>query len=203
LLSVHVFPLISKMLVNSEEQVQTEGVDALLKVCKENIDREEAQFLIFHLVQMIMLNIDQCEGAKVAVMIVYERFSEAGLFEQEHCTTFLTTFLPELQRGMLFKIKKFLIPTFIQISRHIPYEMFISSVFSQFMAFSTDDIWGVRKICIEKLQEIIKLLKPQESHKLISCIDFLQVSLSDSSRWVKNQAFQVFGPVIYEIFLKN
>jgi hypothetical protein len=100
-------------------------------------------------------------------MIVYERFAEAGLFEQEHCTTFLTKFLPELQRGMLFKIKKFLIPTFIQISRHIPYDMFISSVFSQFMAFSSDDIWGVRKICVEKLQEIIKLLKPQESSKLI------------------------------------
>jgi hypothetical protein len=42
----------------------------------------------------------------------------------------LTKFLPELQRGMLFKIKKFLIPTFIQISRHIPYEMFITSVYS-------------------------------------------------------------------------
>jgi hypothetical protein len=38
------------MLINSEEQVQTEGVDALLKISKEYLPKEDAQFLVFNIV---------------------------------------------------------------------------------------------------------------------------------------------------------
>ena len=99
---------------------------------------------------------------------------------------FLDDFLPEIQKGMLFKIKKFLIPCLLAISKLIPYERFIENVYSIFIKFTQDDIWGVKKVCVEKLQDFLKLIKPQEISKLQSCVLFLQASLNDSSRWVKN-----------------
>ena len=45
-----VFPIIQKMMVNSEEQVQAEGVDALCKISKEALTEDEARKLTFELV---------------------------------------------------------------------------------------------------------------------------------------------------------
>lgn len=52
---------------------------------------------------------------------------------------------------MLFKIKKFLLPALLAASKHIPYDLFLQDVYSLFMKFTKDDIWGVRKVCLEKL----------------------------------------------------
>lgn len=113
LLTIQVFPLISKMLMNSEEQVQTEGVEALLKVSTDCLTLDDAQFLVFNIVQIIMGKCDQQESAKVAVLIIVERFAEHCIFKEKQCLTFLEQYLPLLQQGMLFKIKKFLLPALL------------------------------------------------------------------------------------------
>jgi hypothetical protein len=71
---------------------------------------------------------------------------------------------------MLFKIKKFLLPTLLSISNLLPYEMFERTVYFTFVKFTQDDIWGVRKVCLEKLQDFIKLLKPDEGQKYCFCL---------------------------------
>lgn len=63
---------------------------------------------------------------------------------------------------MLFKIKKFLIPTLLAVSKHINYDQFIHYVYDIFTKFTLDDIWGVRKVCIEKLQDFVKLINYNE-----------------------------------------
>jgi len=90
---------------------------------------------------------------------------------------------------MLFKIKKCLLPMLLAASKHLSYERFIVTVYSTFMKFSLDDIWGVRKVCLERLHDLVKCIKPNDIQKLRQCLDFLQASLKDQSRWVKNQAF--------------
>lgn len=52
---------------------------------------------------------------------------------------------------MLFKIKKFLLPTLLAVAKHISYEKFVDKVYNTFIKFSQDEIWGVRRVCIEKL----------------------------------------------------
>jgi hypothetical protein len=74
-------------------------------------------------------------------------------------------------------------------SKHLSYERFIVTVYSSFMKFSLDDIWGVRKVCLERLHDLVKCIKATDVQKLRQCLDFLQASLTDQSRWVKNQAF--------------
>ena len=159
--------------MNSEEQVQVEGVEALLKVSTDYLSPDDAQFLVFNIVQIIMNKSDQSETAKIAVLLIVEKFSEANIFKEKQCLAFLNQYLPELSKGMLFKIKKFLLPALISLSSHIPYETYINIIYPTFIKFSQDDIWGVRKVCVEKLQDIIKLIDFADKGKIQQCLLFL------------------------------
>ena len=70
------------------------------------------------------------------------------------------------------------------------------------MTFASDSIWGVRRVCIELLPEFLNKIQESETEKLIAGLDFLERSLSDDSRWVKNQAFLQFGKAVHEVYLK-
>ena len=75
----------------SEEQVQTEGVEALLKLSQTYIPKAQSQNLVMKVIQVIMDRIapgsehqetdDVKEKAKVAILIIIEKFCEAGIFE--------------------------------------------------------------------------------------------------------------------------
>ena len=103
---------------------------------------------------------------------------------------------------MLFKIKKFLLPALIAISKHLEYNVFLDKVYNTFKTFNNDEIWGVRKVCIENLANLLKYLKNDEIEKFNDCIDFFKRCLNDSNRWVKNQSLVQFGPIVHQIYLK-
>ena len=68
--------------------------------------------------------------------------------------------------------------------------------------FSTDSIWGVRRVAIELLPQVLSLIKETDTEQLIAGLDFLKRSLTDESRWVKNQGFLQFGKAVHEVWLK-
>lgn len=73
--------------------------------------------------------------------------------------------LESIQTDALFKIKKFLLPALIAISKHLDYQTFIDKVYATFKLFNCDEIWGTRKVCIEKLSNLIKHIKHDEIDK--------------------------------------
>ena len=196
IITINIFPLASRMLMLSDEAVQNEGVDALLSLCKQYIPLEQSQNLMIKVIQVIMDRIgansehqeneDVKEKAKIAVLVIMKKFSEQDIFTLEQCTLFLDKHLVEIQDGMLFKIKKFLLPALIAISKHLGYQVFLDSVYKTFLDFSKDEIWGVRKVCVENMAELIKYLKYDETDKLNYCFEFFQKSMNDTNRWVKN-----------------
>lgn len=173
ILTEYVFPIIQKMMINSEEQVQAEGVDALCKISKEALVNSEAQDLVFEVVQLVMEDADHNEGAKIAAMMIVERFAENDIFGENECRKFVEIHLDEIQRGMLFKIKKFLLPTLLACAKHLAQSIFESTIYYTFMKFALDDIWGVRKVCLERLHDLVKKINPNDSLKLRQCLDFL------------------------------
>ena len=62
----------------------------------------------------------------------------------------------------------------------------LKSVYKSFFDFSKDEIWGVRKVCVETMSELIKYLEFHEIEKFKYCFEFFQKSMNDSNRWVKN-----------------
>mmetsp|Transcript_39605 Transcript_39605/g.60608 ORF Transcript_39605/g.60608 Transcript_39605/m.60608 type:complete len:92 (-) Transcript_39605:2059-2334(-) len=89
---------------------------------------------------------------------------------------------------MLFKIKKFLMPALIAVAEHLNYTTFVDKVYGSFITFSKDDIWGVRKVCVENMAKLITLIRKDEIDKFKECAEFFKKALNDQNRWVKNQA---------------
>ena len=139
----------------------------------------------------------------IAVLIIVDKFANESIFEREECESFLNLYVPQIKEGMLFKIKKFLLPALIACSKHIPYDAFIEKVYNEFKDFINDDIWGVRKVCIEHMADLIKHLKPTDIDKMKECYQFFVRCLNDSNRWVKTQSLIQFGPIVHEFYLKK
>jgi len=69
------------------------------------------------------------EKAKIAILVIVQKFADADVFEKEHCQIFLESHLDDIQEGMIFKIKKFAMPALIAVSKHLSHEVFIEKVF--------------------------------------------------------------------------
>lgn len=120
------------MLMLSEEPVQVEGVEALLNLSKQYIPKEQAQNLVLKVIQVIMDRIspqsehqeveEVKEKAKIAILIIVQKFADADIFQKDHCQIFLDNHLNDIQEGMIFKIKKFLMPALIAVSKHLSHD---------------------------------------------------------------------------------
>lgn len=95
------------------------------------------------------------EKAKIAVLVIIQKFADDGIFGKEECTVFLEQYIGEIKEDMGFKIKRFLLPAMISISKHLEYEMFLTEVYSVYQTFITDEIWGVRKASIDNTAQLI------------------------------------------------
>ena len=130
------------------------------------------------------------EKAKIAVLTIVQKFSEADIFLKDDCAYFLEAFLEDIKVDMGFKIKRFLLPALISMTKHLDYEVFKTNVLPVFQSFVEDEIWGTRKAAIDCTADIIAQLKPSEADKLKDCFEFFKKCLTDQNRWVKNQALQ-------------
>ena len=63
---------------------------------------------------------------------------------------------------MLFKVKKTLLPCLLAVGNHIKYDAWLKHTFETFKAFTSDQIWGVRKVCLEVMPAILDKLKNSE-----------------------------------------
>ena len=142
------------------------------------------------------------EKAKISVLIIVQKFAEADIFEKEECDLFLENYLNEIKNEMGFKIKRFLLPALISVSKQLDYNDFIENVYNLFKVFSADEVWGVRKACIEHMDKLVQHLHHDDEEKLEECLNFFKKCLTDSNRWVKNQALVQFGPIVHKIYLK-
>lgn len=121
--------------------------------------------------------------------MLIEKFADTGYFGKKECMVFLTTSFTSFMENALFKIKKRMLPCLLAIAKQIDYSDFKDKILSTYMEFSKDPIWGVRRVAIELLPEMLAKIEHTETDNLIAGLDFLKQSLSDESRWVKNQAF--------------
>ena len=128
LLTVNIFPLISQILMTSEDQVQTEGVKALHQISVDYLPRDEATFLVCNVVQLLIKKSDQIENAKIAVLMLIEKFAESDFFEKKECMNFLENSMDGFLDGALFKIKKQILPCLLATAKHIDYMTFQQKV---------------------------------------------------------------------------
>lgn len=126
-------------------------MQALQKISEDYLPRDEATFLVFNVVQLLTKKSDQIENAKIAVIMLMEKFSTIGFFDKKECAHFLDTCFDKFKKDAMFKIKKQLVPCMLAITKHIDYEVFLTRVAPVYFQFANDGIWGVRRVSIELL----------------------------------------------------
>ena len=66
---------------------------------------------------------------------------------------------------MLFKTKKYLLPAYLACGPHLGSDN-LDEVYNLFMSFCSDEIWGVRKVAIERAPEMIRMLKEDDVERI-------------------------------------
>lgn len=99
-----------------------------------------------------------------------------------------------------FKTRKHLLPCLMAISKHLSKNVVLKEVYSIFKKCCVpDELWSLRKLCLQLAPELIANLDDTEALKFI--LDFLKVSLlrpgdqededaqqKKNEGWVRNQA---------------
>lgn len=62
-----------------------------------------------------------------------------------------------------------------------------------YQTLATDNIWSVRKGCVESIVDLSKAVKPETRIRLVG---IMEKFLKDTSRWVRNTAYEFLGPFI-------
>ena len=138
----------------------------------------------------------EVDGARIAVLILIDKYTEAEIFKKEQLEDLIMIHFPTIKQRMSFKVKKFFLPTLITITPHLEKNTFEKEVFQVFCQFAEDDVWSVRKVCFEKISQIVKYASNQEKVGKIMAI--LKQGFFDSSRWARLSAYQGYGEVLFE-----
>lgn len=129
------------------------------------------------------------------------RIQAAELFQKTCCsvspeivTSIYLDHLTNLAGDGMFRVRKATVTGLGSISKMVGPEITVEKVLPVFRKLTKDDIWGVRKACAETMVDISWSV-PQECRlgDLTSIYDGL---IQDTSRWVRNSAFQHLGQFI-------
>jgi len=72
--------------------------------------------MVFDLISNVTGKSDQ---AKIAVLLIVERFAKENIFKKADIMLFINDYLEGIKEGMLFKVKKYLWPTLLQIGNYL------------------------------------------------------------------------------------
>lgn len=179
ILTVNLFPLISQLLMLSDEQVQLEGVKALVTVAKSNIiEPESLQFLIGNVLNILYKKSQEVENAKVGALLLLEAFVKEEVFGKDKCDEFVREQLQHFLAQKLYKIKRPLMQCLVTISKHLDHDTILKQVFPIYKQFShLQEVWGLRRLCIQTASEMVEQLGSEDVEALKYVLSFLQTSL--------------------------
>ena len=107
----------------SDESVQTEGIKALLTVCKEQImDQDDAIFLTQNVLSILFKKAQTIENSKVGALMLLESFVKDSYFGKDVVDAFIDGHLQHCLTDTSFKTKKPLMQCLITISKHLSKE---------------------------------------------------------------------------------
>ena len=162
----------------SDDSVQTEGVQSMLKVCiEELLGKEEGVYLMHNVLCILYKKAAGMENAKTAVLLLLEQFTKEEFFGKQVVEEFITEWLqPLFSKDTSFKTRKYLLPCLLAISKHLTKDQVLKEVFSIFKkCCQPSEIWGLRKLCLQLAPELIAVVNDTEAFKFI--LDFLKSSI--------------------------
>jgi len=117
----------------------------------------------------------------------------APIVGQAVCRNYLSRDLLALSQDNSFRVRKATVQYFGPICEQLGSDCTEEQLLPIFKKLCKDNIWSVRKGCVESLIDISRAISQEKRTELI---DVMRAFLGDSSRWVRNTAYEMLGRFI-------
>merc|ERR1719373_213455 len=98
-----------------------------------------------------------------------------------------------LSQDNSFRVRKATVQVFGAVCSQMGESKTETVMLELYQKLATDNIWSVRKGCVESIVELSKAVRSETRLELVS---LMEKFLKDTSRWVRNTAYEFLGPFI-------
>ena len=184
-------PFTFELLVDKNVQVGMSAVNTLIKLVElVRDDQVETQIL------SVVVTLAHDERAEDYRIVAAQLFNElAGRFGAQRCIRSVIKEVEQLSMDASFSVRKTVASNLGKLMEVIGCDTSVEKVLPIYLALSKDDIWGVRKACVEHICEISTGVTPAVRNKEL--VEVFTALVEDQSRWVKVGAYQNLGGLIH------
>eukprot|EP00486_Rosalina_sp_Unknown_P009051 CAMPEP_0201596048 /NCGR_PEP_ID=MMETSP0190_2-20130828/192859_1 /ASSEMBLY_ACC=CAM_ASM_000263 /TAXON_ID=37353 /ORGANISM="Rosalina sp." /LENGTH=1129 /DNA_ID=CAMNT_0048056257 /DNA_START=38 /DNA_END=3427 /DNA_ORIENTATION=- len=180
-------PLIKEMLKDAMEVRQ--GAGSSLIIIAELLNKEE----VYEHILKIVLHMahDDSDDQKITALPLLGDL--APIVGSAVCKNYLSADLHALSQDNSFRVRKATVQYFGPICEQLGNVDAEECLLPIFLSLCNDSIWSVRKGCVESFVDVSSSISSESRVKLIPIMENF---LNDSSRWVRNTAYEILGPFI-------
>jgi len=180
-------PLIKEMLKDAMEVRQ--GAGTSLIVIAELLNKEQ----VYEHILKIVLHMahDDSDDQKITALPLLGDL--APIVGSAVCKNYLSADLHALSQDNSFRVRKATVQYFGPICEQLGARDAEECLLPIFLALCNDSIWSVRKGCVESFVDVSSSIS---SASRVQLIPIMEQFLNDSSRWVRNTAYEALGPFI-------
>jgi len=185
-----ILPHIQHMLTKDTMEVRQAAGRSLIQIAQLlNKDEEDVHAHVLK-IPLLMAH-DAQDDHKITALPLIGRL--APIVGQAVCRNYLSRDLLALSQDNSFRVRKATVQYFGPICEQLGCESTEEQLLPIFKKLCKDNIWSVRKGCVESLIDISRAITQDKRTELI---DVMVAFLGDSSRWVRNAAYEMLGRFI-------
>eukprot|EP00818_Percolomonas_sp_WS_P007090 CAMPEP_0117445108 /NCGR_PEP_ID=MMETSP0759-20121206/5614_1 /TAXON_ID=63605 /ORGANISM="Percolomonas cosmopolitus, Strain WS" /LENGTH=646 /DNA_ID=CAMNT_0005237251 /DNA_START=2048 /DNA_END=3988 /DNA_ORIENTATION=- len=183
-------PYTFELIIDKKTEVAEVATDSLLRMA-ELIKKEHIESQLLSVV-VNLAHDDRVEEYRIAAAKLFNQL--AHIFGDKLCRDVVVTEMASLAEDASLVVRKTVSQNLGKICMIIGTECTVQKVLPFFLELAKDDIWGVRKACVESLPAIAKCVTSKIRTTVLS--ELFETFCDDVSRWVKMEAYKQLGPLI-------
>ena len=189
-ISTTLIPVIQQLLLDANSEVRTAACDAL--VTAADVVREQDIGTVVLTSVLNLAHDERDEQRTTAVLLMHEL---APKFGYDLCKSFVALELAAFADDAIFKVRKTTAQCFGNVCAVVGESFTVSKLLSCYVRLSKDLIWGVRKGCVESMVAVCRCVPLDVRREVF--VPMFERFAKDNSRWVRNGAFEVLGPLLH------
>ncbi|XP_017880450.1 serine/threonine-protein phosphatase 4 regulatory subunit 1-like isoform X2 [Ceratina calcarata] len=185
----HLLDIIIKYLRDEDNQVQMTAQTAVLTLTKKGLlDNQTIEHKLCPVIETLCRSVDFFNTA-ISLMSKMAPLIGKELTEK----IFLDRYIAFCE-DKNFYVRKICVSHFGEFCAAVGRKAVFRKLFPVFVDLCCDEIWGIRKACVDVMMPVACCMTLQ--HRRLLLAELLATHLNDCSKWVRMAAFQILGPFI-------
>merc|ERR1719242_407860 len=182
-----ILPVIQQMLLDNVEvrQSASKSLVQIAKLLPEEVIHQDVLRIVLHLAH------DEMDEHKITALPLLGDL--APVVGPKICESYLAQDLHALSQDNSFRVRKATVQVFGSVCAQMGQDKTETVMLELYQKLATDNIWSVRKGCVESIVDLSKAVKPATR---VTLVTLMEKFLKDTSRWVRNTAYEFLGPFI-------